>query len=162
MSANILRPLIFGLFFASTASFAVDALPVVVVQPHAVDLTFPAESLVEAVQQATVGAQVAGRVLEVKVDAGKSVQKGDVLIWHPQLPHGGGQIADRTRTRNSIVMHTVPEGVPVYHAYAFFDPANSLPGQAAWPTERLHGRAYAAHETIEVMHQSPRSPRDFA
>lgn len=89
------------------------------------------------------------------------MQKGDVLIWHPQLPHGGGQIADRTRTRNSIVMHTVPEGVPVYHAYAFFDPAHSLPGQAAWPTERMHGRAYAAHETIEVMHQSPRSRHDF-
>lgn len=80
MSANILRPLVFGLFFASTAAFAVDALPVVVVQPHAVDLSFPAESLVEAVQQATVGAQVAGRVLEVKADAGKSVQKGEVLM----------------------------------------------------------------------------------
>ena len=80
MSANILRPLVLGLFFASTAAFAVDPLPVVVVQPHAVDLTFPAESLVEAVQQATVGAQVAGRVLEVKADAGKSVKKGDVLM----------------------------------------------------------------------------------
>ena len=45
-----------------------------------VDLAFPAESLVEAVQQATVGAQVAGRVLEVKADAGQSVRKGDVLM----------------------------------------------------------------------------------
>jgi len=45
-----------------------------------VDLAFPAESLVEAVQQATVGAQVAGRVLEVKADAGQSVKKGDVLM----------------------------------------------------------------------------------
>ena len=45
-----------------------------------VDQAFPAESLVEAVQQATVGAQVAGRVLEVKADAGQSVKKGDVLM----------------------------------------------------------------------------------
>lgn len=80
MSANILRPLILGLVFASTAAFAVEPLPVVTVKPHAVDLTFPAESLVEAVQQATVGAQLAGRVLEVKADAGQSVKKGDVLM----------------------------------------------------------------------------------
>jgi RND family efflux transporter MFP subunit len=80
MSANILRPLIFGLIFASTAAFAVEPLPVVTVKPHSVDLTFPAESLVEAVQQATVGAQMAGRVLEVKADAGQSVKKGDVLM----------------------------------------------------------------------------------
>lgn len=50
------------------------------VKRHAVDLTFPAESLVEAVQQATVGAQVAGRVLEVKADAGQRVKKGELLM----------------------------------------------------------------------------------
>jgi RND family efflux transporter MFP subunit len=59
---------------------AAEPLPVVTVKLHAVDLAFPAESLVEAVQQATVGAQVAGRVLEVKADAGQSVQKGDLLM----------------------------------------------------------------------------------
>ncbi|MFH1658257.1 MAG: efflux RND transporter periplasmic adaptor subunit [Pseudomonadota bacterium] len=61
-------------------AFAAEPLPVITVKPHAVDLAFPAESLVEAVQQATVGAQIAGRVLEVKVDAGQSVKKGDVLM----------------------------------------------------------------------------------
>jgi RND family efflux transporter MFP subunit len=80
MSANILRPSVFALFLASTVAFAAEPLPVVTVRPHAVDLTFPAESLVEAVQQATVGAQVAGRVLEVKADAGQSVRKGDLLM----------------------------------------------------------------------------------
>ena len=80
MSANILRPSVFALFLASTVAFAAEPLPVVTVRPHAVDLTFPAESLVEAVQQATVGAQVAGRVLEVKADAGQTVKKGDLLM----------------------------------------------------------------------------------
>lgn len=51
-----------------------------VVQQHKVDLSFPAEALVEAVQQTTVGAQIAGRVVEVKVDAGQSVVKGEVLM----------------------------------------------------------------------------------
>lgn len=57
-----------------------QALPVVQVQPHAVDLGFPAEAVVEAVQQATVAAQVPGRILEVNVDAGQSVKKGEVLM----------------------------------------------------------------------------------
>ncbi|HQU80004.1 MAG TPA: efflux RND transporter periplasmic adaptor subunit [Azonexus sp.] len=72
--------LIFGLFWALTATAFAQELPSVVVKPHRVDLTFPAESLVEAVQQTTVGAQIAGRVVEVKVDAGQSVTKGEVLM----------------------------------------------------------------------------------
>ncbi|WP_226497813.1 efflux RND transporter periplasmic adaptor subunit [Ferribacterium limneticum] len=63
-----------------TVAIAAEPLPVITVKPHAVDLAFPAESLVEAVQQATVGAQIAGRVLEVRADAGQSVKKGDVLM----------------------------------------------------------------------------------
>lgn len=83
------KTLVFALFSALTlgaavavmaADVSVQALPFVTVQPHRVDLTFPAESLVEAVQQAVVGAQVAGRVLEVKVDAGQVVKKGDLLM----------------------------------------------------------------------------------
>ena len=83
------KPLIFCIFALLTVGLApaaiaaaasAQSLPVVIVQRHLVDLTFPAESLVEAVQQATVGAQVAGRVLEVKVDAGQVVKKGDLLM----------------------------------------------------------------------------------
>jgi RND family efflux transporter MFP subunit len=80
MRKNMLRPLIASLFFVSSLVVAVEPLPVITVKPHVVDLAFPAESLVEAVQQATVGAQVAGRVLEVKADAGQSVRKGEVLM----------------------------------------------------------------------------------
>lgn len=80
MNTNLFSRLVFALLMLSTAALAAEGLPLVVVKPHAVDLTFPAESLVEAVQQATVGAQVAGRVLEVKADAGQSVRKGELLM----------------------------------------------------------------------------------
>jgi RND family efflux transporter MFP subunit len=80
MSTNTLQRFVFGLFLACTVAEAAEPLPVIVVKPHAVDLAFPAESVVEAVQQATVGAQIAGRVLEVKADAGQAVKKGDVLM----------------------------------------------------------------------------------
>jgi phytanoyl-CoA hydroxylase len=43
------------------------------------------------------------------------IVKGDTAIWHPQTPHGGTEIRDLTRTRHSIVMHTTPAGVPLYH-----------------------------------------------
>lgn len=32
-------------------------------------------------------------------------RKGDVLIWHEQLYHGGGPIIDRAQTRRSLVTH---------------------------------------------------------
>lgn len=72
--------LIFGFLWALTATAFAQELPSVVVAPHRVDLSFPAEALVEAVQQTTVGAQIAGRVIEVKADAGQSVKKGEVLM----------------------------------------------------------------------------------
>jgi phytanoyl-CoA hydroxylase len=34
-----------------------------------------------------------------------SAKKGDVLIWHANLLHGGGPIADPSRTRKSLVFH---------------------------------------------------------
>jgi RND family efflux transporter MFP subunit len=72
--------LFFGLFWVLTAAAHADGLPTVVVGPHRVDVGFPAEAVVEAVQQATVGAQVAGRILDVRADAGQTVNKGDLLM----------------------------------------------------------------------------------
>ena len=45
-----------------------------------VPTSFAAESTVEAVRQATVAAQVQGRVIEVRVDAGDRVKQGEVLM----------------------------------------------------------------------------------
>ncbi len=75
-----LHSLIFALFLTSTVALAGEGLPVIAVKPHAVALSFPTESVVEAVMQATVGAQAPGRVLEVRADAGQAVKKGEVLM----------------------------------------------------------------------------------
>jgi len=80
MNIKHFRQFVFSLLVASTAAGAAESLPVLTVQPHAVDIGFPAEAVVEAVQQATVGAQIQGRVLEVLADAGKVVRKGDLLM----------------------------------------------------------------------------------
>jgi RND family efflux transporter MFP subunit len=77
-----LRPLLSGLAFGVSASFSVQAqdLPTVRVQAHRVDLTLPVEAVVEAIHQATVAAQVSGRVTEMRVDVGQRVKKGELLM----------------------------------------------------------------------------------
>ncbi len=50
------------------------------VELREVDQTWPAEAVVEAVKQATLAAQVTGRIVEVRVDAGARVKAGDVLM----------------------------------------------------------------------------------
>jgi phytanoyl-CoA hydroxylase len=47
-------------------------------------------------------------------------RKGDTLVWHPQLPHGGAPIADPRRSRRSLVAHYIPDGVPIHGADVFF------------------------------------------
>lgn len=71
------------------------------------------------------------------------VNAGDTVIWHPQLPHGGSPIRDPSRTRFSLVIHVTPEGVPVYHQKAFFNPTEKLPEVAPWPYKSLRGRRVA-------------------
>jgi phytanoyl-CoA hydroxylase len=57
---------------------------------------------------------------------------GDAVIWHPQLPHGGTVINAPDRTRYSLVFHTTPEGVPVYHQDVFFRPNRQAPETPTW------------------------------
>lgn len=49
------------------------------VAPHSVAVTFPADSVVEAVKQTTVGSQLSGRLVAVDVDVGQTVRSGEVL-----------------------------------------------------------------------------------
>lgn len=87
MSTKPIAPFCFALIAASlfalgpVSSFAAEATPdSVVVQLRDVELGFPVEATVEAVRQATVAAQIAGRVLDVRVDAGRRVKQGEVLL----------------------------------------------------------------------------------
>lgn len=80
MKINTLRLLALAFSLLPITVSAVDPLPVVTVRLQAVDLTLPSEAVVEAVQQATVGAQVAGRVLEVRADVGQTVARGELLM----------------------------------------------------------------------------------
>jgi phytanoyl-CoA hydroxylase len=64
---------------------------------------------------ATYG-EVLRQMKDACVDRGYTTErfeakKGDVLIWHADLLHGGAKIEDPSRTRKSLVAHFMPLGV---------------------------------------------------
>lgn len=51
-----------------------------------------------------------------------TINKGDIIIWHPKLLHGGSDIIDPTLTRYSMVTHNIPINTQVFNASHFFAP----------------------------------------
>ena len=42
-------------------------------------------------------------------------KKGDVLVWHANLLHGGSEVRNADLTRKSLVVHYFVDGVICYH-----------------------------------------------
>ncbi len=51
-------------------------------------------------------------------------KKGDVLIWHPQLLHGGSDRTDKKRSRYSMVFHWMSEKCKIHSIQDFFNGEN--------------------------------------
>lgn len=63
-------------------------------------------------------------------------KKGDVLIWHADLMHGGAPIQDLTRTRESLAAHFMPLGV--MPTFINFSEVNAVPfPTGGYCTDRL-------------------------
>lgn len=129
------------------------------------------ESLDQVPSGASGGQDILGdayqaKVLEASRERGLSIERvtaraGDVIIWHPQLPHGGSHIKDLSRTRHSFVMHTTPEGARVYQQDAFFNPDKYFPERAKWRYGTFAGRKYVENDSIDIGHREIRPIRDF-
>jgi ectoine hydroxylase-related dioxygenase (phytanoyl-CoA dioxygenase family) len=48
------------------------------------------------------------------------INKGDIIIWHPKLLHGGSMVIDPRLTRYSMVTHNIPIDTQVYNSAHFF------------------------------------------
>lgn len=53
--------------------------------------------------------------------------KGDTLIWHPQLPHGGFNKFKKGFSRKSFVYHCIPDNTLIYGTDLFFESRKRLP-----------------------------------
>lgn len=86
------------------------------------------------------------------------INKGDIIIWHPKLLHGGSDIIDPTLTRYSMVTHNVPIYTPVFNAAHFFAPK---------PTEQYlenkFTHEYIKHNNINIFNHNsdPRVQKSY-
>ena len=80
------------------------------------------------------------------------VDKGDTIIWHPLLAHGGKEILDKKRTRLSHVVHTTPYNTPVFHMDVFFNTKSKVPVNAPWKYENFKGRNVVRHKNLSIKH----------
>lgn len=77
------------------------------------------------------------------------VSAGDVIIWHPQLPHGGAKHLNMQKTRCTVVAHTTPIDTPVYHMTKFFNPDKEFSATPRWDYLPINNeRRFANHGTI--------------
>lgn len=74
-----MRPLV-AVLVVVAFPVAAEALATRRVEPRQVARALPVEANVEAVRQAVVAAQVSGRVVDLRVDAGQAVRRGELLL----------------------------------------------------------------------------------
>jgi hypothetical protein len=83
-------------------------------------------------------------------------KKGDTLIWHPQLPHGGGRRLNVAAPRHSIVFHYMNSSAAIYPPNDFFagnDPLPARPAPRTLPVGQItaidHGKPQFFHNREE-------------
>lgn len=130
-------------------SFAADPPATsVVVQLRDMDVGFPVEATVEAVRQATVAAQIAGRVLEVRVDAGQRVKQGELLMLLDSREAAGSDASARATLAQASAAY---ERTKNLHAQKFVSQAALDQAAAAFKAARGSAAAAgagASHGTV--------------
>jgi ectoine hydroxylase-related dioxygenase (phytanoyl-CoA dioxygenase family) len=76
------------------------------------------EQLLEALDR--YNGVVINRAGESEITIISDLNKGDTVIWHPELPHGGSPAVDPFRSRLSMVVHCASDEVQVHQHDAFF------------------------------------------
>lgn len=82
------------------------------------------------------------------------IKAGSTVLWHPHLPHGGTPIEDQGKTRNSLVVHTTPKGVPVGHQDAFYGQDEDRPIEASWSYRNMGPAEMVEHGQIDIGHNT--------
>ncbi|WP_313228708.1 phytanoyl-CoA dioxygenase family protein [Stenotrophomonas acidaminiphila] len=158
------RNLFFGVWVA-LEDISIDAGPLMYVpgghrfecDPHriydAVAACMPAAQRSALINEALE--QYYGEVIRAASGVGAPVvvalKKGDVAIWHPQLPHGGSPAMDPGLTRRSMVFHCVPSSRQVYQHDVFFAHRGPAPAPRYGFT-RVNGRHVALSGATAFQH----------
>lgn len=73
------------------------------------------------------------------------VSKGDCIIWHGELAHGGSPIEAPGTTRKSMVFHCAPKDVVMYGAEEYFGARDYEPKNNSLLIDKDSGRSYIGH-----------------
>lgn len=119
------------------------AVASVVVEARETDLTLPVEAIVEAVRQATVAAQISGRVVDMRVDAGQRVKAGEVMMRIDAREVAGPAAAAQAAL---VQARAAYERAKSLHARQFISQAALDQAEAAW--RAAQGAATAAGATL--------------
>jgi phytanoyl-CoA hydroxylase len=76
----------------------------------------------------------------------EKIFKGDIIIWHPKLLHGGSKVIDHTLTRYSMVTHNIPVDTQVFNSSHFFteEPTNNY-------TKNINTFKYLIYNNIKYV-----------
>lgn len=81
-------------------------------------------------------------------------KKGDVVIRHPDTPHGEAQAFDPQRTRHALVMRVTPPDLQIGSQDVFYG-ARKLPAEAApWQYKTAGMRRYVDHRAVGFGQQA--------
>ncbi len=81
------------------------------------------------------------------------VKKGDTIIWHPLLAHGGKDILDVDRTRLSYVVHTTPKNISVHHMDVFFNEHKKVSKELFWDYT-YHNDRLIKNSSLTINHNN--------
>ena len=128
--------LIVALLLGDALVFAADGATVRV-ERKSVDIGYTADAIVEAVRQTTISAQMSGRVIELRADAGQTVKQGEVMMRLDAREAAGGDAAAQAnllqakasveRTRNLFSQKYVSQAA-LDQAEAAYKAAQGLAG----------------------------------
>ncbi|PKO84184.1 MAG: efflux RND transporter periplasmic adaptor subunit [Betaproteobacteria bacterium HGW-Betaproteobacteria-11] len=133
-------------FFSMPLAWAADppaTVASVVVAAKETELTLPVEAIVEAVRQATVAAQISGRVVDMRVDAGQRVKVGEIMMRLDAREAAGSDAAARAAL---VQARAAYERAQSLHARKFISQAALDQAAAAWKSAQ--GSAGAAGATL--------------
>ena len=119
-----------------------------VVRARELPLTYPAEAVVEAVRQSTVAAQIAGRIVEIRADAGQSVRQGEVLLRIDAREAAEGAAGAQAQLAQAKASY---ERTKSLVAKKFMSPAALDQAEAAWKAAQAGAGASGAtfsHATV--------------
>ncbi len=79
------------------------------------------------------------------------LKKGDTVIWHPELPHGGSPAKDPSLSRLSMVVHCASSEVHVHQHAQFFANEGETPPADWYAFRPMGGRKVALSGPVSFM-----------